>query len=156
MKKLLRRCVAMAILAPGISWTYFLSVFIGKERAIKVCGPFFTIASKPFSRFWVPNVESSSDFDNFSTRIRKGFWLWKPFFDFSVVQDNCDVFKLKITYCPLCDVMQTLGLSGLAPFVCEADWQVAKENEDKWLFKRKRQLSTGDLDCDHTYVRKTG
>ena len=155
MKKTFRRTVAFMILAPGIIWTYFLSIFIGKEKAIKLCGPFFTIASKPFSKNWVPKVESASDFDNFSAKMQKGFWLWRPFFDFSIVQDNSDVFKLKITYCPICDVIQTLGLSGLAPFVCEADWQVAKENEDKWLFKRKHQLSTGDSDCDHTYLRKT-
>jgi hypothetical protein len=40
-----------------------------------------------------------------------------------------DVFKLEITYCPICDVIQMFGLPDLAPYVCEADWQVAKENE---------------------------
>lgn len=155
MKKFFRRMVAIAILAPGIIWTYFLSIFVGKEKAIKLCGPFFMLASKPFARNWVPKLEKASDFDDFSAKMRKGFWLWKPFFDFSIVKDNRDVFKLEITYCPICDVIQAIGLSGLAHFVCEADWQVAKENEGKWLFKRNYQLSTGDSYCDHTYIRKT-
>jgi len=153
-KKTFRRIAAFLILAPGIIWTYFLSIFIGKEKAIKLCGPFFTLFSKPFSRNWVPKINSASEFDNFSTKMQKGFWLWKPFFDFSIVKDNSDEFKLKITYCPICDVIQTFGLSGLASFVCEADWQVARENEEKWLFNRKYQLSTGDSYCDHTYLRK--
>jgi hypothetical protein len=155
MKKIFRRIATFVILAPGIIWTYFLSIFIGKEKAIKLCGPFFTLVSKPFARNWVPKVDSASDFDNFSIKMQRGFWLWKPFFDFSIAQDNSDVFQLKITYCPICDVIQTFGLSDLAPFVCDADWQVAKENEEKWIFTRTYQLSTGDSYCDHTYLRKT-
>ncbi|MBA4421665.1 MAG: hypothetical protein C0390_01040 [Syntrophus sp. (in: bacteria)] len=155
MKKLFRRIAAFMILAPGLIWTYFLLFFIGKERAIKLCGPFFTLASKPFARNWVSKIESASDFDNFSIKMRKDFWLWGPLFDFSIVQDDHNTFKLNITYCPICDVIKAVGLSGLAPFVCEADWQVANENKDKWLFKREYQLSTGDPYCDHTYLRKT-
>lgn len=155
MKKYFRRITAVIILAPGIFWTYFLSIFIGKEKAIKLCGPFFTLASLPFSRSWVPKVESAADFDNFSAKMQKKFWLWKPFFDFSIVKDNSELFELRITYCPICDVIQSFGLYDLAPFVCEADWQIAKENKGKWIFKRVHQLSNGDLYCDHTYLRKT-
>lgn len=154
MKKIFRRIAAFMMLAPGLAWTYFLSLFMGKERAVKFVGPYFTLATRPFARNWVPKINSPSGFDNFSTEMKKNFWLWEPFFDFVIVQDSSDVFALKITYCPLCDVMQALGLPGLAPFVCEADWQVARENEGNWLFQRTHQLSTGDSYCDHTYLRK--
>lgn len=154
MKKYFRRIGAVIILAPGLTGTYFLSFFIGKEKAIKLIGPLFTRVTKPFARNWVPKIDSASDFGNFSKRMKKKFWLWKLFFDFSIVEDNSDVFKLNVTYCPICNVIKTFGLSDLTPFVCEADWRVAKENEDKWLFKRKHQLATGDSFCDHTYLKK--
>ena len=86
--------------------------------------------------------------------MQKNFWLWKPFFDFTITHDDSNVFKLEITYCPICDVIKMLGLAELAPYVCEADWLVAKENEEKWIFERKYQLSTGDSHCGHTYLRK--
>jgi hypothetical protein len=156
MKRTIRRFLAFMMLGPQVLWTRFLSIFIGKERAINLCGPFFTKATMPFSRNWVPKLQCASDFDSFSSKMQKNFWLWKPFFDFTIAQNDSDVFKLEITYCPICDVIQMLGLPDLAPYVCEADWQVAKENEEKWIFQRKYQLSTGDSHCDHTYLRKTG
>jgi hypothetical protein len=156
MKKAIRRFLAFIMLSPGILWTRFLSIFIGKERAIKLCGPFFTKATMPFARNWVPKLQCASDFDSFSSKMQKNFWLWKPFFDFSIVQDDSEVFKLKFTYCPICDVYQLFKLSGLTHYACEADWKVAKENEEKWTFQRKHQLSTGDSYCDHSYLRKTG
>ncbi len=154
MKKSIRRFAAFITLSPGLTGVYFLSFLIGKEKAIKLFGPLFTIATKPFARYWVPKIESASDFGNFSNRMKKKFWLWKLFFDFSIIQDKSDIFELNVTYCPICDVIKTFGLSDLAPFVCEADWQVAKENKDKWLFKRQHQLATDDSFCDHTYLKK--
>ena len=50
-------------------------------------------------------------------------------------------------------MLKNLGFSELTHFVCDADWEIANENEDKWLFKREHQLATGDLYCDHTYLR---
>jgi hypothetical protein len=51
-------------------------------------------------------------------------------------------------------MLKTLGFSELTQFVCDADREIANENEDKWLFKREHQLATGDSYCDHTYLRK--
>jgi len=154
MKKYFRRIAAVIILSPGLTGTYFLAFFIGKEKAIKLIGPLFTFATKPFAGYWVPKIKSASDFGDFSKRMKKKFWPWKLFFDFSIVEDNSEVFKLNVTYCPICDVIKTFGLSGLTPFTCKTDWRVAKVKEDKWLFKRKHQLSTGDSFCDHTYLKK--
>lgn len=155
MQKYFRRVTALLVLAPGLAGVYALSLFTGRERAIQWCGPFFTRATRPFARSWVPKIESAADFEAFSTRMKSSFWRWKPFFDFSIVRDDSEVFELKITYCPICDVIKTLGLSELAPFVCEADWQVADDNKEKWLFRREYQLSTGDPHCNHTYGKKT-
>lgn len=154
MKKLFRRIAATAILAPGIAMTYALALFVGRKKAIELCGPLFTWASRPFARNWVPKMESAADFGSFSTKMKKGLWLWRPFFDFSVVKDTGDGVEMKVTYCPICDTLKTLGLSGATPFVCQADWEVAKENRDKWRFQRSHQLATGDAYCDHTYLRK--
>ncbi|MFA6977728.1 MAG: L-2-amino-thiazoline-4-carboxylic acid hydrolase [Ignavibacteriaceae bacterium] len=154
MKILFRKLAAFIILAPGLTGVYFLSLLVGKEKAIKLYGPLFTFITLPFAGYWVPKIKSASDFGDFSKRTKKKFWLWKLFFDFSIVQDKNDVFKLNVTYCPICDVIKTFGLSDLTPFVCEADWRVAKENENKWLFKREHQLATGDSFCDHTYLKK--
>lgn len=154
MKRLFRRIWALAILAPGIAWTYLLWLFIGKKKAIQLSGPFFTLATKPFARNWVPKMTDATDFSQFSTGMKKNFWLWRPFFDFSIVRDTDDVFEMNIKYCPICDVMKILHLSELTHFVCDADWQVAKENKRHWTFRRKFQLSTDDPFCDHTYLRR--
>ena len=39
--------------------------------------------------------------------------------------------------------------------MCQADWEIAKDNRDKWTFERSYQIGTGDSFCDHTYKRKT-
>lgn len=154
MKRLFRRLWALAILGPGIAWTYLLWLLIGKKKAIRLSGPLFTLATKPFARNWVPRMTDATDFSEFSPRMTKKFWLWGIFFDFCVVRDTGDVFEMNIRYCPICDVMKMMRLPEMTQFVCDADWQVARENIRHWTFRRKFQLSTGDPFCDHTYLRR--
>lgn len=85
--------------------------------------------------------------------MQKKIWLWNLFFDFSISENTSDVFRLHIIYCPIHDMMQNLGFSELTRFVCDADWKIANENENKWIFKREHQLATGHAYCDHTYLK---
>jgi hypothetical protein len=154
MKMIFRKTMAFLLIGPAALWTHLISLFAGKAKAANFCGPYFTLATKPFARFLAPHIHCADDFDRVFPGMQKKFWLWKLFFDFSISENTNDIFKLHITHCPIQDMLKTLGFSELTQFVCDADREIANENEDKWLFKREHQLATGDSYCDHTYLRK--
>ena len=79
--------------------------------------------------------------------------LWKLFYDIEILKEDPNTFKLQVTNCPFCEALAMLGLKELGPYLCQADWEVAKDNFDKWGFHRENQIGTGDPFCDHTYHR---
>ena len=85
--------------------------------------------------------------------MRARFWLWRLFYDIEILKEDPNVFKLKVTNCPFYEALAMLGLKELGPYLCQADWEVAKDNFDKWGFHRENQIGTGDPFCDHTYHR---
>ncbi len=153
MKKYFRFLAGFLIVFPFMVTTKFLSLFIGNEKAVKLIGPYTTKTAKKMLRYWVPSIERPEDFDKFSIKMKKKFWLWKPFYDIEIIHDNSDVFQLHITNCPFCEVLNNFGFEKLSKYVCEGDWEIAKENSDKWLFERSHQIGSGDEYCNHTYKR---
>ncbi len=119
----------------------------------KNIGPSATYAAKQALRLWVPKIERPEDFDFFSIEMKKKFWLWKLFYDIEISIENTDIFKLHLSNCPFCEVLNTFGLSNLSSYICEGDWAIANDNKEKWLFERTHQIGTGDTFCDHTYKR---
>ena len=85
--------------------------------------------------------------------MKKNFRLWKPLYEIEISEESNEVFKLHVSNCPFCEAFDRLGMSKLSPYVCEGDWAIARDNADKWQFKRKYQIGTGDSYCDHTYKR---
>lgn len=82
------------------------------------------------------------------------FRLWKPLYDIAVTEETRDVFRIRVSNCPFCEVLNSAGLREFSPSLCEGDWTVARENAGKWDFERTHQIGTGDDFCDHTYLRK--
>ena len=154
MKNMIRNIAAAILLSPFLVTVYLTSIFAGKEKAIAFFGPFVTSLAKQSLRFWVPKIETANDFDRFPSRMKANFYLWRPFYDIELAEETDDTFKLNVRNCPFCEVLNNSGLSGLSPYVCKGDWQIADENKDKWIFERKHQIGTGDSFCDHTYKRK--
>ncbi|MFC1516492.1 L-2-amino-thiazoline-4-carboxylic acid hydrolase [Thermodesulfobacteriota bacterium] len=152
-KALFRKMAGFAVALPMVLNMQRLSRSMGREKAIKACGPDITAAAKLSLKLWVPEIASPEDFEIMTKKMRSRFWIWKPFFDIAVTEDDRDTFKLKVTNCPFCEALRDLGYPELAPFVCEGDWAKARENAGKWWFARSRQIGTGDSFCDHTYLR---
>ena len=153
MEKLSRNFFGLIVVLPFIIATKLLSIFMGKEKAIETLGPIATSFAKQMLKFWVPKISDSNDFDSFATKMKKNFRLWRPFYDIAVSEESNDVFKLHVSNCPFCEVLNNFGLEKLSAFVCEGDWAIAKDNSDKWNFERNNQIGTGDNYCDHTYRR---
>ncbi len=154
MKKIIRRLIGFIVVSPFILLVYLTSIFVGKEKAIKIYGPSATFVSKQAIKLFVPKIGSADHFDSFSAGMRANFWLWKPFYDFDIAEEDQNIFKLHVLNCPFCECLGSFGLKDLSPYVCEGDWAVARDNSDKWDFERSHQIGTGDSFCDHTYKRK--
>ena len=154
MKGLFRRMLGVIIVLPTVVTVYALALFEGKKKAVTRCGPRLTAMAKWSLRFWVPKLNDASEFDFFAPRMRSRFWLWKPFYDITVVKEDANTFGLRVENCPFCEALNAFGLPALGPYVCQGDWEMAKEHADKWRFKREHQIGTGDDFCDHTYLRK--
>jgi hypothetical protein len=146
--------LGLIVVLPTVIKVYALAPLIGKEKAIGHCGPKVTALAKWSLRFWVPKLKDASEFDLFAARMKDRFWLWKLFYDIAVVQEDQNTFGLRVGNCPFCEAFNSFGLSALGPYLCQGDWEIAKENADKWRFKREHQIGTGDDFCDHTYLRK--
>ena len=152
-KELFRKMVGFAVAGPMVLRVRILARRMGREEAIKACGPGITAMAKRSLKLWVPEIASPSEFEGMTRKMKSRFWLWRPFFDIAVTEDNPHTFKLEVANCPFCEAIQKLGYPELAPYVCEGDWAKARENVGKWRFERSRQIGTGDRFCDHTYLR---
>jgi len=152
-KAMFRKMLGLLVAAPTLLKVRIFSFFIGRPDAVKACGPGITSMAKLSLELWVPKINSPSEFERLRTTMKSRFWIWKPFFDITVTEDDHDTFKLKISNCPFCEALQQQGYPELAPYVCEGDWKKARDNANKWRFERSRQIGTGDSYCDHTYTR---
>ncbi len=114
MKKTFRSIFGSVNTLPFVISTKLLSVFFGQQRAIKIIGPLVTKTFKPWVKwFWIPNISSPKDFDSFSERMKKKFWLWKPLYDIKITEESKDVFKLHVTNCPFCEAFNNFGIPEL-------------------------------------------
>lgn len=154
MKNIFRQGIGFLVGAPFILLTSLSSLFIGKERAVKLWGPLFTSYAKWIVKLTVPKIKNASEFDRFSSRLKARFRLWRPIYDYSVAYEDRDTLKMNFSNCPFCEVLRSIGLSELEPYVCQGDWAVAEDYADKWTFERQHQIGTGDSFCDHTYKRR--
>ena len=153
--KLFRLIVGLHFALPFFLMFRILSVFIGPQRTVERLGPLVTRASKILGKiFMVPKIGSHAEFEAFTKRMERVIRFIKPLYDISIVHQDRDRIVLNYANCPLCEGFFLLGLRELAPYACQADWEIAKENADKWDFERKHQIGTGDEYCDHTYERK--
>ncbi len=153
MKKLLRNIIGILIVFPFIFVTKSLSFIVGQNKAIEIIGPIATKFAKQSLKFWVPQISGPDDFDSLPSKMKANLWIWRPFYDIEIVQENNDVFKLHVSNCPFCEALNNFGLSKLSAYICEGDWAIARDNSDKWIFERNYQIGTGDSFCDHTYKR---
>ncbi|PTN34383.1 L-2-amino-thiazoline-4-carboxylic acid hydrolase [Desulfonatronum sp. SC1] len=153
MKKIFRNIIGYMVVSPFVVATTFLSFFFGQEKAIEIVGKRLTKSAKRSLKFWVPKIDNAKDFDSFPAKMKKKIRLWEPLYDIEVSKESNDVFKLHVSNCPFCEALNRLGMSKLSPYACEADWDIARDNADKWIFERNCQIGTGDSYCDHTYIR---
>ncbi|WP_419656213.1 hypothetical protein Dvar_53150 [Desulfosarcina variabilis str. Montpellier] len=153
MKNIFRKLIGYVVVLPFVVRCKFLSLFIGKEKAIKAIGPKLTKSAKRSLKFWVPKIDNPKDFDSFPAKMKKKFRIWEPLFDIEISEERNDLFKLCVSNCPFCEALNRIGIPELSPYVCEGDWAIARDNADKWKFERNYQIGTGDSYCDHTYKR---
>lgn len=140
MKKHFRKIFGFIVVSPFIVATKLLSIFLGEKKAVEALGPIVTNLAKKSLKFWVPKIDNSKDFDFFPAKMKKNFWIWKPFFDIEISEETNDVFKLHVSNCPFCEVLNKFGLTRLSAYVCEGDWAIAQDNSDKWIFERNYQI----------------
>jgi len=153
MKQVFRKIFGIIVVSPFVVASKLLSIFLGEQKAIETIGPIVTDCAKQSLKFWVPKIDDPKDFDSFPSKMEKNFRIWKPFYDIKISEETNDVFKLHVSNCPFCEVLNKFGLKRLSAYVCEGDWAIAQDNSDKWIFKRNYQIGTGDKYCDHTYKR---
>ncbi len=154
-KKYLGLSIGFLSIWSSILTTKILSLFVGRERAVAIYGPYLTlVTTKLLKLIYLPKIKDASEFDLFKSKMKSRFWYWKLLLDFSVPYEDNDTIQFNFTYCPFCAVLMKCGYSDLAPYVCQGDWEAAKDYSDKWSFERQHQIGTGDSFCDHTYKRK--
>lgn len=154
MKKMLRGLTGFIVVYPFILCIKLLSVFSTREKAIAIMSPLIIKTAKRFVRILVPNVKSAADFDKLkNTIISMSSRLWL-FYDITFSVKSDDLLKLHVANCPFAEMAKRLGYADIGTYICHGDWEIAKDNIDKWDFERKHQIGTGDSFCDHTYKRK--
>jgi hypothetical protein len=146
--------IGLITVLPVALKVWLTTPFLGKEKAVARWGPGITAMAKWSLRFWVPRIASAADFDVFRRKMKANFRRWKPLFDIDIEQEDRNTLKLRVKNCPFCQALFRLRLPEMAPYVCEGDWEMARDNTDKWNFQRCQQIGTGDRYCDHTYLRK--
>ncbi len=155
MKEVLRQFIGFIIIGPFILGIKLLSLFSTREKAVAIMSPLIIKVAKMFVRILVPYVNNADDFDKLKDTITKRAPRLRLFYDITFAEKNDKLLKLHVANCPVAEMAERLGYTDLGPVICQGDWEVAKDNIDKWDFERKHQIGTGDSFCDHTYKRKT-
>lgn len=156
MKEAFRKASALLVFGPFVIGIYVTSIFIGRRRAVRYWGPLVTLATRLSLYLFVPRINEASEFDSLFRKFQSRLsWAWRPFFDVTIQREGEDAFRLHVKNCPFCEVFTRFGLGEMGAYVCQADWDLARANNDKFVFEREHQIGTGDSYCDHTYRRKT-
>ena len=154
MKNVLRKTIGYSTAVPFYLMIKTVSLFAGRERAVEIVGPFATSLARFSLIFLLPGIKDPAEYGDFKAGMKKKFKFWKPLFDFEIAHEDEDTIELKIDNCPFCESIRQMGISELCPYVCQGDWEFAKDNSEKWTFERSHQIGTGDSYCNHTYKRK--
>ena len=117
--------------------------------------PLIIRTAKLFVGFVVPNIKSAADFDKLTDTITKRLQALWILYDVTFPEKNKNILKLHVVNCPVVEMAGRLGYRDIGPIICQGDWEVAKDNCDKWDFERQHQIGAGDSYCDHTYKRRT-
>lgn len=154
MKTFIRDFVGFIVVGPFMLSIKILSLFLNRGKAITIMSPLIVKVAKIFVRFVVPKIRNAAEFDKLTVTITKRLRNLRLFYDVTIAEKNENPLKLHITNCPFAEMAARLGYPDPGPFICQGDWEVAKDNVDNFIFERAHQIGTGDSFCDHTYKRK--
>ena len=153
MKAIFRYAVVLLIVGPFVIFIHIARLFVGKQKAIQLCGPLGTKIAKMVLKLVVPKIEKPEEFDKFKKDYKGNFWILKPIYDLKIKEENDDLLKLHVLNCPFCELATAAGISEINPYFCKGDWEIAEENQGLWEFERGMEIGKGDTYCDHTYKR---
>lgn len=153
MKNEFRLFTGFVVVAPIAFLTYFISFFTGKQRATAILGPTVTILAKSMQQFFPPKINKASEFDLFKSKLKGKQKIWSILYDYPIDCSNENTAKLVIKNCPFAEAIIKLNISEIGYYMCQGDWEVAKDNSDKWKFERSCTIATGGTACDFTYKR---
>ena len=152
-KNILRIVFGFFIVTPFALFTHLISVFTGKQKAVAILGPTVTIFAKSIQQFFPPKIIKASEFDLFKSKLKDKHKIWSILFDYPIEYPDENTAKLVIQNCPFAKSMTKLKVSELGYYMCQGDWEVAKENSEKWEFERTCTIGTDGTICDFTYKR---
>ena len=108
---------------------------------------------KLLQQFFPPKIYKASEFELFKIRLKDKQRLWGLIYDYPIEHLDDNTVQLNIKNCPFAEAMFKLKVSEFGPYMCRGDWEVAKDNSDKWLFERSCTIATGGKICDFTYKK---
>ncbi|MCP4132872.1 MAG: L-2-amino-thiazoline-4-carboxylic acid hydrolase [bacterium] len=153
-KKIIRLVAGIIVSLPFMVSTWFLSLFIGQQRATKIIGPFLKKTAKFLVGITIPKIDRPEEFDLFREKLKKNLAFWNALYDVSYIQDNSDMLKINIHNCPFCEMFGACGLKELGKYTCQGDLAVAEDNSNLWDFTRSTEIGYGGRCCDNTYSKK--
>ena len=153
MKNGFRVCIGFLVAFPLALITHVISPFIGKQKAVALLGPVATAYAKLLQQFFPPKIYKASEFELFKIRLKDRQRLWGLIYDYPIEHLDDNTVQLNIKNCPFAEAMFKLKVSEFGPYICQGDWEVAKDNSDKWLFERSCTIATGGKICDFTYKK---
>jgi hypothetical protein len=154
MKHVNRSIIGHALMAPFMVGVMLLSLMMGRAKAVRIVGKLLTVAAKKFVDLAIPAIDSPDQFDGFRKKVKKNYAMYRILYDIKVTEENADTIQFSIHHCPFSKTLHRYGFYDLSKYACAADWLIAKENNDKWLFSRDHTIGTGGMFCNPRYSRK--
>ncbi|MEH0022837.1 MAG: L-2-amino-thiazoline-4-carboxylic acid hydrolase [Desulfobacter sp.] len=153
MKNQFRLFIGFLVATPIALLTLLVSLFTGKQRAISILGPKVTIVAKSAQQFFPPKISNASEFELFKTKLKDKQKIWSVLYDYPIEFPDENTAKLVVKNCPFAEAVIKLNICEFGYYMCQGDWEVAKDNSDKWEFERRCTIATGGTLCDFTYKR---
>lgn len=156
MTKIIRKVTGFLIACPFCIFAKTLSLFVGKQKAIKIVGPSVNTVVRIIAEvFLIPKIYHPTEFATFVEKMKKNVYNLQLLYDVSIEYEDKDTIVFNYKNCPHCQAFCSLGMPELGPYACDSDWVIARKNVELWSFKRSHQIGTGDKYCNHTYIRNS-
>lgn len=151
MKIIIRFMVGYVSMLPFAAAYHLITRFSTKEQALRLTGKALTYVSAMYLRTAIPLLRHPADFIKFKKAVPRNIGFFDILHEIHLSSESEVHFQLSIVNCPFTSALRGLHVPQLSKYACAADFVLAKENRERWIFSRTHSHGTDGQCCNQCF-----